>query len=114
MPGTPAKELKERLRTDLKDALKAGRKDEVSLLRALLAAIDNAEAPPRTDAELRYDPAAASEIERLDLLPGQLRRLLLDESEARMQGAAEMERIGRPDRAAALEAEAQLVRRYLH
>ncbi|HEX7711703.1 MAG TPA: hypothetical protein VF418_12295 [Sphingomonadaceae bacterium] len=113
MPGNSAKQLKDRLRTDLKDAFKAGRRDEVSLLRALLAAIDNAEAPPRTDAELRYDPDAASEIERLDLLPEQLQRLLRDEADARLQGAAEMERVGRADRAAALEAEARMVRRYL-
>ena len=113
MPDSPAKQLKNRLRADLKEALKAGRKAEMSLLRALLAAIDNAEAPPRTDTELRYDPDAASEIARLDLSPEQLQRLLLDETAARDHGAAEMERVGRPDRAAALRAEAQLIRRYL-
>lgn len=112
MPDNPAKELKDRLRADLKDALKAGRKAEMSLLRALLAAIDNAEAPPRTDAELRYDPDAASEIARLELSPGRLNRLLEAERDERTAAAAEMDRIGQPDKAKALRAEAALVARY--
>jgi hypothetical protein len=63
--------------------------------------------------ELRYDPAAASEIARLELSPGQLNALLEAERDARATGAGEMERAGRADRAAALATEAEMVRRYL-
>lgn len=40
-----AREMKARMRADLRRAMKAGRTTETLLLRALIAAIDNAEAP---------------------------------------------------------------------
>jgi uncharacterized protein YqeY len=113
MAGNPAKELKDRLRADLKHALKGGRKGEMSLLRALLAAIDNAEAPPRSDAELRYDPDAASEIARLELSREQLQQLLASEREDRLNGAAQMDRVGQPESAERLRAEAETILRYV-
>ena len=112
MPDSPAKELKDRLRADLKDALKAGRKAEMSLLRSLLAAIDNAEAPPRTDAELRYDPNAASEIARLELSAAQLAAVLAHERAVREQAAGQMDRAGRTGAAQDLRAEAAIIGRY--
>jgi uncharacterized protein YqeY len=113
MSHNAARQLKDRLRADLKDALKGGRKAEMSLLRALLAAIDNAEAPVRTDADLRYDPDAASEIDRLDLSREELNSLLAHERDTRLEGAADMDRVGRPETGERLRAEARMVRRYL-
>lgn len=113
MADNPAKELKDRLRADLKRALKESRKPEMSVLRSLLAAIDNAEAPEQTDAELRYDPAAASEVERLDLSARQLASLLLQEHAAREDAAADMDRLKQAERAERLRFEAAIVQRYL-
>ena len=116
MAGNAAEERKGRLRADLKEALKHGLKAEVSLIRALLAAIDNAEAPPRTDEELRamrHDNAKACEIERLDLSSEQLDRLLAGECDARAEAATGLDRRGQSDMADALRAEAAAIRRYL-
>lgn len=44
--------MKTRLRADLRAAMKAGRASEARLIRALVAAIDNAEAPPLPDGQL--------------------------------------------------------------
>lgn len=113
MPSNPATALKDRLRADLKLALKASRKAEMSVLRTLLAAIDNAEAPPRTDAQLRYDPDSASEVDRVELSQEQLDGVLAAECDAREEAAAQLDRHGQSDRADALRAEVATIRRYL-
>jgi uncharacterized protein len=110
-------DMKARLRIDLRAAMKEGRTNEARLIRALVAAIDNAEAPP-----LRADPQAtnqhrfhdgSAEVERLSLDSAQVRALLVAEIQERERAAAEMNRINRPDRADALHAETLLVGRYV-
>ena len=105
------------MRADLRAALKARRTDEAKVVRALVAAIDNAEAPPLPAAETASLPhrfeSGAAEVERLRLSRSRLRQLLLAEIQEREQAAAELERLNRTDRAKALRAEALIARRYL-
>jgi uncharacterized protein YqeY len=116
MAVDPAKTLKERLRADLTQAMKARDAAHASVLRALLGALDNAEAPAQSaeqsSAVSRSFAEGAAEVGRLALSPQQLAALLENEAADREQAAAELERHGRGDRAAALRAEAALVRRY--
>lgn len=117
MMGDAAHAMKTRLRADLRAALKDGRTSEVKLIRSLVAAIDNAEAPPlragqrATDQHRFHDGSA--EVERLSLTPAQVRAVLLVEMQERERAAAEMRRVGRHDRADALRAETLLVRNYV-
>ncbi|WP_137391690.1 hypothetical protein [Rhodoligotrophos defluvii] len=109
--------MKTRMRADLRAAIKNGHTDEAALIRALIAAIDNAEAPPlqarRTKTDQHRFSDGSAEIERLHLNPAQVRAVLLAEIEERERAAVEMNRLERPDRADALRAEALIARRYL-
>lgn len=69
-------DMKGRLRSDLRAAFKEARMDEVRLLRALIAEIDNAEAPPTTanpDYNQHLFQEGTAEVERLALDADQLR-----------------------------------------
>lgn len=111
------REMKARLRADLLSAMKAGRTAETKLLRALVAAIDNAEAPPlpsdRKAADQHRFSDGSAEIERLDLSAEAIHAILTAEMNERENAAAEMDRLNRPDHADALRTEALLVRRYI-
>jgi uncharacterized protein YqeY len=112
-----AKALKDRLRADLRVAMKAGASRDASVIRALVAALDNAEAPPvrkDPDAALGYAFASgAAEVERLLLGEADVRRVLLAEIAEREAAADEMRRLAQADRAAALDAEIAVAKRYL-
>jgi uncharacterized protein YqeY len=112
MSDTPAIRLKDRLRADMKDALKGKRMEELSLLRGLLAALDNAEAPP-ISAEARQGMAGPSEIDRLQLDHSQVAAIVGREIQAREQACAEWAKLGRPDEVAMLTRQIALARRYL-
>ena len=108
--------MKDRMRVDLRAALRDRRADDARLLRALVAAIDNAEAPPleggrRVDQHWFEDRSA--EIERIALDLEHVRAVLVREVEDRELAAAEMDRLGRPEEAGVLRAEALLTKRYL-
>lgn len=109
--------LKDRLRADLKLAMKARNSPEASLLRSLLAAIDNAEAPAQSaeqsSAVSRSFAEGAAEVGRLALSGAQLNQLLMAECDARLEAAADMVKLGQSERAKMLRAEAALVKRYL-
>lgn len=121
----PAQALQERLRVDLRMAMKARQSLETSLLRGLIAAIDNAQsagiaAGPAVSAA----PAAHSqwvaaggafgsgEVERKALSEADLVELLAAEVAKREATAAEMDRLGRADLAEAARAEAAIISRY--
>jgi len=108
--------MKDRLRCDLTAALKARRGEETAVLRTLLAAIDNAEAPALASGPASGDPAAEagpSEIERLALTPEELHRILADEVRGLEQGAARLAALGQSARAQSLRAQAAIAARYL-
>lgn len=109
--------MKARIRLDLTAAMKARRAAETGVLRALLAALDNAEAVPVGQAHDRHvvrafgDPSA--ETPRLLLNEADVRRLLQREAAEREDAAIELERLGELDDAQRLRREASLVERYL-
>jgi len=110
-------DMKTRMRADLRAAMKEGRTHEAKLIRALVAAIDNAEAPAlpvghnATDQHQFRDGSA--EVERLSLSRAQVRAVLLAEIEERERAAAEMSRLEKQNHEDALRAEALLARRYV-
>lgn len=112
-----AETIKVRLRGDLKSAMQARDAFETSVLRALIAALDNAQAVPAADKHARYvvhafgDPAA--EVPRLRLQMQDVQTLLEKEIAARRDAADQLERLGKIERAAELRAEATIVARYL-
>ena len=110
-------DMKARLRVDLRTAMKEGRTNEAKLIRGLVAAIDNAEAPPlganqRVTDQHRFHDGSA-EVERLSLNPAQVRAVLVAEMQEREGAVAELNRVNKLDRAEALQAETLLVRRYI-
>ncbi|RDE10477.1 GatB/YqeY domain-containing protein [Pelagibacterium lacus] len=107
MPESPAEALKTRLRTDLKAAMAGKDRSEAALLRTLIAAIDNAEAPALDGT------AATAEIARLDLDPARLRAIIAGEIAEREQAAHALDSVGQAPRAAELRQQATLARRYL-
>ena len=108
--------LKERLRADLKAAMQARAGSEVRLLRALIAALDNAEAVPGEGLVENYVPRAfgdpSGERARLELDDAAVDRLLAAEVEARLAAAADYERHSEAEEAARLRHEAAEIGRY--
>ncbi|HSG35620.1 MAG TPA: hypothetical protein VLA37_13890 [Sphingomonadaceae bacterium] len=117
MTETAANVLKARLRADLKPAMIERRKEEAALLRTLLAAIDNAEAPAQTSEQASAASAdfgsGGGEVDRLDLSEADLAAILWREITDREENAAEFARRGVSDREQSLLSEADLIRRYL-
>ncbi|WP_305097935.1 hypothetical protein [Croceibacterium aestuarii] len=112
-----AEETRQQLRGDLKDAMRAGRKDEVGLLRSLVAAIDNAEAVPVAGLDDNISPLRASagkgEVPRLVLGEGDIRAIFESEQAERIAAAATLEKAGQAGPAERLRGEAGLIGRYL-
>jgi uncharacterized protein len=117
MPDDAARDMKARLRADLRTAMKDRRTIEANVIRALIAAIDNAEAPPAREgqaAQVRHQfRSGSAEIERLLLSGANVHGVIVADIQERERAAAEMERLGLKDRAGALRAEATIAKRYL-
>lgn len=108
-----ASDLKERLRADLKAAMRERKADEVAVIRTLIAAVDNAEAPPVEGfAERLRQREAIGEIGRRKLAASDLNRVLEAEARSRLAAAEDYERHGRDDEAARLCREVELIGRY--
>lgn len=109
--------MKERLRTDLRTAMKDRNSLDAKVIRSLVAAIDNAEAPAvsqeRTAPEQHQFASRSAEVERLRLSWPQVREVLTVELEERERAAAGFDRLNKQDHAATLRAEASVIRRYL-
>jgi uncharacterized protein YqeY len=110
-------DMKARLRADLRTAMKDRCTMEAKVIRALVAAIDNAEAPPAHEGQtaLTLDSfrSRSAEVERLLLSRAQVRDVLLTEIRERERAAAELERPEMMDRVETLRAEALVVKRYI-
>ncbi len=109
--------MKARVRTDLRAAMKDGRVNDVRVIRALIATIDNAEAPPlqaglRATDQHRFGDGSA-EVGRLSLSGAQVYAILMGEMQEREHAAIEMDRLNRLDHADALRVEARLIGRYI-
>jgi uncharacterized protein len=119
MPEDAAALMKSRLRSDLVAAMRSRRTLDVALIRELVAALDNAEAPlvhagagPTAPAAHAFHSGSA-EVERLVLSEPQVRALLLNEIQKRERAATEFERVGETARADALRTEALIAKRYV-
>jgi len=109
----PANEMKEWLRADLRAAMKDRRPAEVTVLRALIAALDNAEAPAGPAGNAPWSGEGPTEIERLILSDADVQRAITTELSERQHAVIELERVGRAEHAEIVRAEALVVRRYL-
>jgi uncharacterized protein YqeY len=108
--------MKERIRTDLRSAMLAGSSLEVGVLRALLTAIDNAQAVPVGDAHVRYQAqpfgTGSAEVPRARLNEDDVRMIIENEMRVRYSAAAELERCGKSEAAFEARTEASLIARY--
>jgi uncharacterized protein YqeY len=108
-----AADLKERLRTDLKAAMRERQAGKVAVIRTLIAAIDNAEAVPVDGLEERLRQREdIGEVARRELDASALDAVLSKESDTRLAAAQDYARHGRNDDAARLRREAELIARY--
>jgi uncharacterized protein YqeY len=108
-----AAELKERLRADLKAAMRERQTDQVGLIRTLIAAIDNAEAQPIEGYRERLRKLEPiGEIARRELDAQSLDAVLTAETRSRLAAAEDYERNDRADVAVRLRSEAELIARY--
>lgn len=108
--------LKERLRADLTLAMRARDNDTVRLLRALIAALDNAEAVPEQAGAQRLAQRAfgdpSGEIARAELDAAAVDIVLDREAAERLAAAESVERGGQAEASARLRAEAARIARY--
>jgi uncharacterized protein YqeY len=113
----PAGQLQAQLRADLKLAMLGRRPEEVSVLRSLIAALDNAQAVPVGDLHDRYTVHVfgdnSVEQPRLKLGPDDLHTVLNGEIEARRAASAEYRDAGLHDHAERWSRESEIVGRYL-
>lgn len=112
--------LRVRLRQALPEAMRARDKAAVSALRSTLAALDNAEAAPVTEADLRgvaleQSPvgAGATEAARQELSERGVTEIVRAEAGERLAAAAGLTSPAHADRAARLRAEAAVLLRFL-
>lgn len=115
MTGSEADAFRQRVRGDLRVAMKEGRKSETKVLRALLSAIDQAEAlPVETGPYVQHDFGSGSaEAARRDLDGAALRSVVEREIDEREEARAEFVRLGMTERAGAMGEEAGVLARYL-
>jgi uncharacterized protein YqeY len=102
--------------------MKARRRDEVSALRTLLAAIDNAESvdvapdssavPTSAHVAGAREGVGAAEATPRPLSPGELLDIIDREVLERQEEAARYEQLGRDDDAMRLRSEAHVIARY--
>src|SRR4051794_34123159 len=107
----PAEIIKARLRADLLTAMRARAPVEVALLRALVAALDNAQAIEvgarrHRYVELKFGDRTA-EVPRRELTQADVESLLVREIQERRDAAAQLGEVGQAERAARLAAEAE-------
>jgi uncharacterized protein len=112
-----ASQMKERLRTDLRAAMKDRNVLRSRVIRSLVAAIDNAEAPAlpldrKTPVQHQFEIRSA-EVERLRLDWPAVRAIVRAEFQERERAAAEFDRLEIHDRAAELRTEAGVIEHYL-
>ena len=105
------------LRADLRTAMRERKAAEVTALRELIAAIDNAQAVPVGDRHSTYVFHAfgdgAVEVPRRVLGKDELRGVVEAEIRSRSDAADDYRRLGRGDKAQDLSHGAQILGRYL-
>ena len=105
-------ELRQQLRVDLREALKAREKEAVTALRILLAAIDNAEAVP-TDPSFVPITGRTNDVPRKLLTEADVQQILQAEAIKQREALAECERLGQDEAAKQIRTELVVMSRYL-
>lgn len=121
--GDPSEAMRARLREDLRAAMKARDAVTTSVLRGLIATIDNAQAvaaPAASPTPVGGSQWVAGssafgtgEVARRTLDAGEVDALLQGEAAKRLSLAAEMDGYGRAEDAARARAEAAIAQRYV-
>ena len=106
-------DIRSRLQTDLTAAMKARDSTRVAVLRATLAAIANAEAVASDGRVSLTAPAGSTEVARRELSDSDVRLIVERERDDVLGAADERERLGRPDDAEELRAQADALEAYL-
>jgi uncharacterized protein YqeY len=101
------------MQADLKDAMKARETSRVTVLRATLAAIANAEAVESDGRVSLTAPAGSTEVARRELSHGDVVGIIVRERDELLTAAAEREGLGLGCDAAGLRAQAELLDAYL-
>lgn len=113
----PAETMRTRLRAGLSAAMKARDADATRALRALVAAIDQAQTVDVGRLHDRYEERAFGdpgvEVPRRRLGAEDLAAILQRERDERLSAADELDRVGAPERAERLRAEAAVIDRQL-
>ena len=104
--------LRQRLKADLSLAMREGDTELVAVIRALLAAIGNAEAI-ELDAAQPREVQGWAEAPRRRLSAADIASIVGREAEELRSAAAGYERVGQSEEAERLRRRAQLVERYL-
>ena len=104
--------IRQRLKADLAAAIRAKDAARVAVLRTLMGAIANAEAVELDPTQPR-EVQGRAEVPRRRLSADDLSRIVRREADDRWGAADEYERRGRPDEAARLRRDAEVVERYL-
>ena len=106
------------LKADLRIAMRDRKTAEVTTLRGLISAIDNAQAVPVGDRHDKYVFHAfgdsAGEVPRQAVSGDDIRELIEAEIRAQNDAAEDYRRLGRADKAQELAEEAQILGRYLN
>ncbi|MBB5987761.1 GatB/YqeY domain-containing protein [Sphingobium lignivorans] len=116
MGADAAAAMQARLRADLKQAMQSRATLDTRVIRALIAAIDNAQAITidldGAASAMRAFGDSSGEVPRRPLSAEDLRALLMREAGEREAAALDLKDLGRPEDANRLLAEAAIVRRY--
>lgn len=109
-------QLREQMKADLRQAMKARQSATVATLRALLAAIDNAEAVPVPAVTMPVEPilGQSHEVPRKLLSADDIRQIIQKEADERRAASLKYANLGQAAEAERLQTAAQLIETYLN
>lgn len=109
-------QLREQMKADLRQAMKARQLETVATLRAVLAAIDNAEAVPVEELTMPVEPVLGQqhEVARKLLSVADLRQIIQQEAAERRAASHKYATLGQPAEAERLQAAATLIETYFN
>ena len=108
-------QLREQMKADLIQAMKARQNATVATLRAILAAIDNAEAVPIEETAMPAEPLLGQqhEVPRKLLSAADIRQIIQQEAAERRAASQKYATLGQPAEAERLQTAAALIEAYL-
>jgi len=109
-------QIREQMKADLVQAMKARESLTVATLRSVLGAIDNAEAVPVTEPTLPVEPVIgkSNEVPRKLLSANDIRQILVRERNERQAASLEYAGLGQEAAAERLRREAAIIASYLN